>query len=591
MNAPRDGEKAGGDAGVMLTTEPDAGRKLRVVALVGGVAVHADTFDPAAAGRREKFVAAVAEHAPAATAAVRAELLGLLAAEDDVPGGGAAGGDGGGLDFPELDPDRVVRPDLFVTAAAAGTVVPRLEERPDGPAGRLTAYVRLADGSRHRLDLPPAGRSAGRLDLPGEGAAGRPLYVSPVPAEPTAGDVSAVVHGGWWSAAGRAAWLAGSPPPCPAELFGRVRDLFARFVYVPPADAEAVTSTLALWTLLTYFPPAFRAVPYLFLNGPPTTGKTRVLEVLDELTFRPLRTANTTAPLIFRTLHGRGGTLLLDEAERLGNRRDPTQGELTELLNAGYKRGGQASRMEQVGDNFRPVSFDVYGPKALANIAGLPPATLTRCVVVRMTKAADGAPQPAEKLAAVGGGWRQLRDALHALALDRAAEVKEAGPSIVGGLTNRAAELWGPLFALAELCERAGAPDIRGPLGEFARRRAAESLNAGLPDADATLLEALHAALVAGRDGFDPPRCREVLEEARRHEAALFERWTERGIGARLKTYGFAARRSGGRAAFRDHTPEQVAEVARRHGLELDGRDEPAPPDAERPPHDPFGFD
>src|SRR4051812_6095213 len=116
--------------------------------------------------------------------------------------------------------------------------------------------------------------------------------------------------------------------------------------------------------MLTYVYVAWDAVPYLYVGGPAGSGKTRVFELLSRLCFRPLVSSNLSAPALFRTLHDRGGTLLLDEAERL-NEGAPDVAELRSILLAGYKRGGKASRLESSGDSFAMNEFAVFRPQGV----------------------------------------------------------------------------------------------------------------------------------------------------------------------------------------------------------------------------------
>jgi len=86
--------------------------------------------------------------------------------------------------------------------------------------------------------------------------------------------------------------------------------------------------------------------------------------------------------------------LLLDEAERLKQTGSPEIGDILSMLLAGNKRGGQATRLEPVGDTFETTRFDVFGPKAMTCVAGLPPALASRSISVRMFRAAPGSPKP-----------------------------------------------------------------------------------------------------------------------------------------------------------------------------------------------------
>src|SRR5262249_2445623 len=195
-----------------------------------------------------------------------------------------------------------------------------------------------------------------------------------------------------------------------------------------------------------------------------------LFDVLARVVFRPLTTSNITAPSLFRTLHDRGGTVLFDEAERL-RQGSPEVQELLSMFLAGYKRGGTATRLGAVGDSSRPVWFDVFGPKALACIAGLPPALSSRCIPVMMFRAAPGSEKPKRSLGGDGGEWALLRDDLHALALEWGREWLDlAGlPDVVPAeITNRDPALWHPPLALAALVPESGSSGLLSLVPEHA---------------------------------------------------------------------------------------------------------------------------
>ena len=52
--------------------------------------------------------------------------------------------------------------------------------------------------------------------------------------------------------------------------------------------------------MLSYIYPVFDAVPYLFIGGPKGSGKSRLLDLLDRVVFRPLASSNLTAALMFK---------------------------------------------------------------------------------------------------------------------------------------------------------------------------------------------------------------------------------------------------------------------------------------------------
>ena len=281
----------------------------------------------------------------------------------------------------ELDVSQIVRPEQFFTQEVTCLVVPIAINAGGKPAARWMMNLRWVDGRRECLDMT----TSIRLDD------GRSLWIHPEPTEPS------VTSPSGWAPKSRRAWQAGAAVPNPADVFARICERIAEFIDLPQDVAAGTTATLAIWALLSYVYQAWDAVPYLFVGGPLGSGKSRVFDILARLVFRPLVSSNLTAPALFRTLHDRGGVLLFDEAERL-RQSTPDVAEILSMLLAGYKRGGQAIRLEAVGDSFRTIAFDVYGPKALACIAGLPPALASRTVQVMMFRAPPDSVKPKRRI-------------------------------------------------------------------------------------------------------------------------------------------------------------------------------------------------
>jgi hypothetical protein len=324
--------------------------------------------------------------------------------------------------------------------------------------------------------------------------------------------------------------------------------------------------------MLTYCYPAWPAVPYLYIGGPMESGKTRVFEVLEQLVFRPLCSSNMTAPTMFRTLHDRGGTLLLDEAERLKQSSDPSTGELMSMLLAGYKRGGQAMRMEAVGDTFQTRTFQVFGPKALACIAGLPPALASRCITITMFRAAPNSEKPRRRVAVYP--WQPLRDQLHVLALEHGPEWLALADrtDVCPTMSGRNYELWQPLLALAAWIEQHDELGLLKLVQDYAQ----SSIDAGRDDKtpfeDEILLRLLADALRLG----ERPRASDLLTQARVRDPDYFEPWTARGVSARLKRYGLETRKSDGDKVYGPWLLEVLRRVETSYGMDL-GLSEQAP--------------
>jgi hypothetical protein len=240
------------------------------------------------------------------------------------------------------------------------------------------------------------------------------------------------------------------------------------------------------------------------------------------------------------------------------------------MLLAGYKKGGQATRLEATKNGlFKTVAFDVFGPKAMACIAGLPPALMSRCIPVTMFRASPDSEKPRRRIDDHPERWQSLRDALHRLTLgygptwiDLAADM-DCCPRMGG----RDFELWQPLLAIAKWLDDQGCRGLHGLMVEHAKSVIMAAKVDSVPDADIVLLTVLAAAHRDGRR-LTPS---ELLEEAKRHEEPLFRQWWPRGVTSRLKLYGIPApKKVMSRREFRDVTTGMLTRIQEHYGLDLE---------------------
>lgn len=521
-----------------------------VTATLAGEVLMVDTFTLTKAEARTKFAASLAEGRRGIdVAAVESELL--KAAADLAARPEPSAPDWGAL--PELDTSRIVRPERFITPEVSGLAVPTMQPSGDRVCGRWWLYLRWQDGKRERRALGPA------IDLPGGGR----LYVHPEPSAPTAS-----MRPGW-SAGARKRWLDGEPAPDPSGVFAEVCRRIAYFLDLPKSEAPGITATLALWVIHTYCYQPWDSIPYLYIGGPLGSGKSRVFDVLGRLVFRPLASSSLTAAAMFRTLHAHGGVLLLDEAERLRDSRDPGIGEILSMLLAGYKQGATATRLEPVGDSgFRTLSFEVFGCKGLACVAGLPPALASRCIPIVMFRAAPGSAKPKRRIDADRAHWQRLRDDLHALALEHGPDflaLADRADVCPPGIDGRHYELWQPLLALAAWVEAAGMEGLLGIVQQHALRTIDSAHDDQTPDCDETLLRLLAEAVRFG----ERPTPADILEAARKAEPEVFKKWTARGVTAHLKRYGLATYKSHGKRVFGPEALDGLRQVETAYRIDL----------------------
>lgn len=145
-----------------------------------------------------------------------------------------------------------------------------------------------------------------------------------------------------------------------AQLLSDVSDYIARYVTLTPTFLALASH----YVLLTWVYDVFAEVPYLRFKGDFGSGKTRALQVIGAITYKPIFAsgASTVSP-IFHALDLFRGTLVFDEADF---RFSDEKAEVTKIFNAGTTRGFPVLR-SAVNDKkgFDPQAFEVYGPKLI----------------------------------------------------------------------------------------------------------------------------------------------------------------------------------------------------------------------------------
>jgi hypothetical protein len=237
-----------------------------------------------------------------------------------------------------------------------------------------------------------------------------------------------------------------APEPWPesvdgADLLDAVSEFFARHLILPAGAADL----LGAWTIHTHCHESARHTPRLAITSPEKQcGKTTVLDLLALVVSKPLATANVTAAAVFRTVEAFAPTLLVDEADTFLGENEGLRG----VLNAGHKRGGQVLRC--VGDDAEPRTFAAFAPAAIASIGALPGTIADRSIAVVMRRATRmERPQPIRRATEAEGA--ELARKAARFAADHAAVLQDLEPALPDGMTNRVADNWRILFAIAEV--------------------------------------------------------------------------------------------------------------------------------------------
>jgi hypothetical protein len=244
------------------------------------------------------------------------------------------------------------------------------------------------------------------------------------------------------------------PGPVPADgaaVLDEIGAFVSRFNIFP---SEHCVPMLVLWYAHTHAAEHFYITPRLILSSAePGSGKTRVLEVAQYLVATPEMTMSASPAALFRLISAAPITILFDEVDAIfspknngGNIED-----LRALLNAGYKRSATIPRCVGDAKAMKVQRFKVYAPAALAGIAGHMPDTITtRAITVHMKRRAPNEKVAPFKTRKVEAEAEPLRDRLATWVASIGERVGEAEPEMPDGVTDRSAEIWEPLLAIAD---------------------------------------------------------------------------------------------------------------------------------------------
>ena len=237
------------------------------------------------------------------------------------------------------------------------------------------------------------------------------------------------------------------PWPIPtdgAALLDETAQYFRKHVVLSDEGINAIT----LWTASLYALDAFELMPYLLLTSPVAAcGKSTTLFAVECVVPRPINASSLTSAVLFRVMEKFHPTLLADEADAWLH---DEKSELRGIFNAGHSRQ-TATVLRCVGDNYDVQMFNVFGPKAIAQI-GKPAATiLSRSIVVPLCR--KRADEPVTHLRLQDGRrtmttlrrkWRRWGD-------DHITALRAHTPDVPTALINRARDNWEPLLSIAAL--------------------------------------------------------------------------------------------------------------------------------------------
>ncbi|MER7579960.1 DUF3631 domain-containing protein [Kitasatospora sp. NPDC097691] len=217
--------------------------------------------------------------------------------------------------------------------------------------------------------------------------------------------------------------------------------------------SEAAYVAVVLWDAHTHLLDCFESTPRIaFLSPEPGSGKTRSLEIIDGLVPRPMITTDVSPAALFRSMSDADArpTVLLDEIDTVFGPKAAGNEDLRGLINAGHRRGGVVYRCVGDGSTQTVQPFPVYSALATAGLGDLPDTIMSRSVIIRMRRRAPNERVEAYRERIHKAESNTLRDRLAAWANTVRDQLHDAWPELPEGISDRPADVWEPLIAVAD---------------------------------------------------------------------------------------------------------------------------------------------
>jgi hypothetical protein len=233
-----------------------------------------------------------------------------------------------------------------------------------------------------------------------------------------------------------------------------LENFFKRYVVYP--NEHALTAHV-LWIPHTYTMGLWDITPRMgFFSQEPGSGKSRALECSRRVAHNPMPTASITGASFMRLVHEGKHTIFIDELEGIygsAQSRD-ANGTLTSVLNAGFESDAVTQRCHPA--TFKVEEFKIYAAVMMAglNRSKLPDSLKSRMISIHMKrrlpddKVAEFRKRHAEAEA------KPIRDALAEWCEELEGKIDLDALSIPADVRDRDADVWEPLFAIAEVAGR-----------------------------------------------------------------------------------------------------------------------------------------
>lgn len=146
-------------------------------------------------------------------------------------------------------------------------------------------------------------------------------------------------------------------------------DIYALLKRCVTFAEEIQYEIFALWIIASWKVECFDTVPFLIFRGLIETGKTRCLDLIQEMGYRMMHTSGVTFPAMCRATHFWNAGVLIDEIDSKVNTKHDEGRKLMEFLKPSYRRGSVYSVADK-DDQTQILVYRNYGFKAFAGEKG-----------------------------------------------------------------------------------------------------------------------------------------------------------------------------------------------------------------------------
>ena len=251
-----------------------------------------------------------------------------------------------------------------------------------------------------------------------------------------------------------------------------------------------------------------------------------------------------TEATLFRFIDAEQPTLFLEEYDTVFSSKD-YEG-LRAILNAGFQPGTPVPRVSGDAHHRQVEMFNVYCPKAMAGIGELPDTVADRSIRIELKRRKASERVERARRRFVKEYADPVRGRLEATATPAIEGLANAFPEIPSELDDRAADIWEPLIAIADLAGEPWPARARRAAVALAASELREEESQGL-----VLLRDIRRALLQAQ--LDRVSTRDLIRRlAEDQESAWADWWdaregapakgSQRQLARLLKPYGIASR-------------------------------------------------